>query len=31
MRLVASAAAALVAPGKGILDADEGVATTRPG
>jgi len=27
MRLVASAAAALVAPGKGILDADEGVAT----
>jgi fructose-bisphosphate aldolase class I len=28
MRLVASAAAALVAPGKGILDADEGAATT---
>ena len=27
MRLVASAAAALVAPGKGILDADEGAAT----
>jgi len=28
MRLVASAAAALVAPGKGILDADESAATT---
>src|SRR5215467_11954205 len=28
MRLVASAAAALVAPGKGILDADEGAAAT---
>ena len=27
MRLVASAAAALVAPGKGILDADEDAAT----